>query len=74
VVPRSQMKEVAAMLKAIHGQKDTVEAQKKADTVADKLEQMKLRKAAQTVREGTAETLSYYAFVPQKRPGPVFYR
>jgi putative transposase len=53
---------VAAMLKAIHGQEDAVEAQKKADAVADKLEQMKLRKAAQTVREGAAETLSYYAF------------
>ncbi len=62
VVPRGQMKEVAAMLKAIHGQEDAVEAQKKADAVADKLEQMKLRKAAQTVREGAAETLSYYAF------------
>ena len=62
VVPRGQMKAVAAMLKAIHGQEDAEEAQKKADAVADKLEQMKLRKAAQKVREGAAETLSYYAF------------
>ena len=62
VVPRSRMKEVAAMLKAIHAQEDLAEAHKKAHSVADKLEHMKLHKAAQRVREGVTETLCYYHF------------
>jgi len=62
VVPQGRMKEVAAMLKAIHSQEDLAEAQKKAHAVADKLEHMKLHKAAQRVREGAAETLCYYHF------------
>ena len=56
------MQEVSAMLKAIHAQEDLAEAQKKTRAVADKLEAMKLRKAAQRVREGADETLSYYQF------------
>ena len=35
VVPRGKMKEVAAMLKAIHAQEDLAEATKKAEAVAD---------------------------------------
>ena len=62
VVPRGRMKDVAAMLKAIHAQEDLAEAQKKARAVADKLEHMKLHKAAQRVREGASETLGYYYF------------
>lgn len=62
VVPNGKMKEVSAMLKAIHAQEDLAEAQNKTRTVADKLEAMKLHKAATIVREGTAETLSYYYF------------
>jgi transposase-like protein len=62
VVPHGRMKEVAAMLKAIHAQEDLAEAQKKARAVADKLEHMKLHKAARRVREGVSETLSYYHF------------
>ena len=62
VVPRGRMKEVAAMLKAIHAQEDMAEAKKKALAVADKLEQMKLHKAAEKVRDGAGETLSYYYF------------
>lgn len=65
VVPRSKMKEVAAMLKAIHAQEDLAEAQKKASAVSDKLEHMKLHKAAQRVREGVTETLCYYHFPPE---------
>jgi transposase-like protein len=65
VVPRGKMKEVAAMLKAIHAQEDLAEAQKKAHSVADKLEHMKLHKAAQRVREVVAETLCYYHFPPE---------
>jgi transposase-like protein len=62
VVPHGRMKEVAAMLKAIHAQEDLTEAQKKARAVSVKLEHMKLHKAAQRVREGVAETLGYYHF------------
>ena len=65
VVPRGKMKTVAAMLKAIHAQEDRAEALKKAQAVAEKLEGMKLKSAAEKVREGAAETLSYYAF-PQE--------
>lgn len=62
VVPRGKMKEVAAMLKAIHAQEGLKEAREKAATVADKLDTMKLYKAAEKVRNGIDETLSYYAF------------
>lgn len=62
VVPKGKVKEVAAMLKAIHAQEDRGEAHKKAEAVANKLENMKLKRAAELVREGAEETLSYYAF------------
>jgi putative transposase len=65
VVPNGKVKEVAAMLKAIHAQEDGGEAIKKAYSVAEKLEKMKLARAAATVREGIAETLSYYQFPSQ---------
>ena len=62
MVPKGKVKEVAAMLKAIHAQEDREEARKKAATVTEKLEAMKLAKAASKVREGIDETLSYYHF------------
>jgi len=62
VVPKDKVREVVAMLKAIHAQEDGVEALNKAEAVARKLEDMKLKEAAAIVREGTGETLSYYAF------------
>ena len=62
VVPKGKVKAVAAMLKAIHAQEDRQAALRKAEDVAKKLEAMKLGKAAQIVREGVAETLSYMAF------------
>ncbi len=62
VVPKGKVKEVAAMLKAIHAQEDRQEAQKKAEAVAIKLQDMKLKKAAELVRQGAEETLSYYSF------------
>ena len=61
-VPTSKVREVAAMLKAIHAQEDRQEASRKAEAVAEKLEAMKLSRAAAIVREGAVETLSYYAF------------
>ncbi len=62
VVPKGKVKDVVAMLKAIHAQEDRKEALKKAAMVVKKLEEMKLAKAAGIVREGIEETLRYYAF------------
>jgi len=62
VVPRGKMKLVAAMLKAIHAQEDKKAALEKIDAVSRKLKSMKLPKAAEMVKEGCKETLSYYNF------------
>lgn len=61
-VPRGRMKEVAAMLKAIHAQEDREAAETKIAAVVEKLKGMKLGKAAELVESGAPETLSYYAF------------
>jgi transposase-like protein len=61
-VPNDKVKTVAGMLKAIHAQESREAAMEKAAAVADKLISMNLSKAAATVREGIAETLSYYYF------------
>ena len=61
-VPKGKVKAVAAMLKAIHAQEDRQAALRKAEDVVSKLEAMKLGKAAEIVREGVAETLSYMSF------------
>jgi len=62
VTPKGKVKMVAAMLKAIHAQEDRQAATKKALAVAEKLEGMKLKAAAEKVREAIPETLTYYAF------------
>ncbi len=62
MVPKGKVKDVAAMLKAIHAQEDRREALAKAQNVRTKLIQMKLKKAAELVQEGIEETLSYYGF------------
>jgi len=62
VVPKGKVKQVAAMLKAIHAQEDRQAAQEKADAVVAKLKALKLPAAAELVREGIGETLTYYAF------------
>jgi putative transposase len=61
-VPKGKVKAVAAMLKAIHAQEDREAARRKAADVVAKLEALKLGKAAEIVREGVDETLSYMAF------------
>jgi putative transposase len=61
-VPTTKVKEVAAMLKAIHAQEDAASAQEKATAVVEKLKAMKLKKAAEKVAESVAETLTYYRF------------
>jgi len=65
VVPKAKAREVAAMLKAIHAQEDREAAGKKAADVFEKLRGMRLGKAAEAVREGVEETLSYMSFPPQ---------
>jgi putative transposase len=62
VTPKSRAKDVAAMLKAIHAQEDRAAAQAKADQVVEKLHTMKLGQAADIVRGGIGETLTYMSF------------
>ncbi len=62
VVPKGKVKEVMAMLKAIHAQEDRQAARDKAALVAEKLAGMRLGQAASVVRDGVDETLSYMAF------------
>jgi len=66
-VPRGKMKVVAEMLKAIHFQEDVQAAREKSRMVVQKLEEMKLGKAAQVVNEGYEETLRYYFFPSEHR-------
>jgi putative transposase len=60
-VPTGKVKQVAAMLKAIHAQEDARAAKEKARQVVGKLREMRLGKAAEIVESGIEETLSYYA-------------
>lgn len=62
VVPRGKMKQVAAMLKAIHVQEDKAAAREKARAVASKLRKMKLKEAAKKVEDSIEETLTYMDF------------
>ena len=61
-VPSGRVKEVAAMLKAIHACEDLEAAREKAAAVVTKLRTMKLPKAAELVENGIEETLCYMAF------------
>lgn len=62
VVPRSKVKEVMKMLKAIHAQEDREASLEKALAVVEKLRNMKLSKAAKKVEESIRETLTYMSF------------
>lgn len=64
-VPKSRVKDVAAMLKAIHAQEDLDAAREKTKSVIEKLKKIKLSSAAKIVEEGAGETLSYYYFPSQ---------
>jgi transposase-like protein len=63
--PRGKMREVAAMLKAIHAQENREAAESKSRDVIEKLRAMKLRAAAELVENSIHETLAYYAYPPQ---------
>jgi putative transposase len=62
VVPTGKVREVVALLKAIHAQEDREAARAKADQVVAKLEGMRLGQAAAVVRTGVLETLAYMSF------------
>ncbi len=62
VVPRTKVKLVAKMLKAIHAQESKAAALAKARDVAAALQAMKLKEAAKKVEDSVEETLAYTAF------------
>jgi len=62
VTPRSKVKLVAKMLKAIHAQESKKASRKKAKAVVAQLREMKLKEAAKKVKDGIEETLTYCDF------------
>jgi transposase-like protein len=64
-VPRGKVREVAAMLKAIHAQESREVAESKSKDVIKKLKAMKLKAAAELVEKSIHETFSYFAYPPQ---------
>ena len=62
VVPRSKLRDVADMLKAIHAQEDLEAAVDKSQKVIEKLTGLKLPAAAKKVEDSILETLTYYQF------------
>lgn len=64
-VPNGKVRQVAAMLKAIHAQESRAAAQRKAKEVIETLKTMKLRTAAALVDSAVGETFTFYAYPPQ---------
>jgi Transposase and inactivated derivatives len=62
VTPRSKIKLVAKMLKAIHAQESKKAAREKAKAVLQELRAMKLSEAAKKVEDSIEETLTYADF------------
>ncbi len=62
VVPKSKVKPVAQMLKAIHAQESKKAAREKARAVAEELKSMKLNGAAKKITDSIEETLTYFDF------------
>jgi transposase-like protein len=62
VTPRTKIKAVTAMLKAIHAQESKEAARQKAKYVVEKLQEMKLKEAAKKVEDSIEETLTYMDF------------
>ena len=62
VVPKSKVKIVAKMLKAIHAQESKKASREKANAVVAELRAMKLKEAAKKVEDGIEETLTYCDF------------
>ena len=62
VVPKSKVKYVAKMLKAIHAQESKAACRRKAKEVVEELRAMKLKEAAKKIEDGIEETLTYTDF------------
>ena len=62
VTPRSMVKLVAKMLKAIHAQESKKAAREKDKAVVEELRSMRLKEAAKKVENGIEETLTYCDF------------
>ena len=60
--PKSKVKVVAKMLKAIHAQESKKASREKAKTVVAELKALKLKEAAKKVEDGIEETLTYCDF------------
>jgi len=60
--PKSKVKSVAKMLKAIHAQESKKASREKAKAVVAELRAMKLKEAAKKVEDGIEETLTYCDF------------
>jgi len=61
-VPRPKMREVAAMLKAIHAAEDVLAAREKALRAGAKLREQRLARAAELLESAIEETFAFYAF------------
>lgn len=68
MTPRSKMKTVAAMLKAIHAQKDKDGNPRKSEGVSAKLRKMKRKEAADKLDAGIEKTLTYMSFPTEHWP------
>lgn len=62
VTPRTRVKYISKMLKAIHAQESKEAAMEKAKQVAEELRNMKLKEAAKKLEDGIEETLTYMSF------------
>ena len=62
VVPKSKVKIVAKMLKAIHAQESKKTSREKAKAMVAELRAMKRKEAAKKVEDGIEETLTYCDF------------
>ncbi len=62
VVPKSKVKQVAKMLKAIHAQERKKVSREKARAIVAELKAMKLPEAAKKIEDGIEETLTYCDF------------
>ena len=69
VTPKTKMKQVTLMLKAIHAQESKEAAREKAASIAAKLREMKLLSAAKKVEESVGEILAYMDFLPNTGVG-----
>ena len=65
VVPKSKVKNVVKMLKAIHAQESKKASCEKAAAVASELKAMKLTEAAKKVEAGIEKTLTYCDFLSE---------